>query len=216
MASNLVVLDYDVIIALGGGISPEGELPQIVKTRLDRLADHYSERPTKLIVTGRGKDRSYPVTEAEGGVKYLVEEKRIPAGDVYMENLSEDTWQNGFYTRTTHMDVLGMKNPLIVTSEFHMPRSGEDGVFGWVMHGDRYVPSYESVPNEGISPEDLETRLATEAKLIDFNERVVMPNIRKGNLRDLHAFIFDPTNPTGIEYREFLDTLNLQAGYGRK
>jgi len=203
MTPDLIVPKYDVAIALGSGLNSEGEIALPDQRRLDKLVELYKEgaSQTLLISHGTGPQKA-GIPEAQVFKNYL-ESRGIPSEQILIEGKSKDTIENAFYSRFDYTDPRGYKHPLVVTSQFHMPRS--EGIFQWVLDAS-YNPEFEAVSDVGIDSEKLRKRQGIEEMIIDFNERVLFPNIGRGDLVSLGAFILDPENRLRMEYKEFLDS----------
>lgn len=210
---------YDVAIVLGAAVDPKGNLANFVKNRLDKAIEVYRKRETNTILTTGGitnledKD-AFQISESETMTKYLIE-REVPKQDIIGESESRNTIQNAYFSRVIHTDhmyasrdSLNAKRPLIITSEFHMPRS--IGNFNWVL-GPNYKPDYESVSNPpDIDPKDIETREIRENKLNKFYKDNLYNNIAPGDLAKIHSFIFNPhgKDKYANQYKKFLKELN--------
>ena len=64
-----------------------------------------------------------PLSEAAAGAAYLVR-GGAPAADVLLEELSLDTLGNALFARLLHAEPRNWRRLHIVTSSFHMPRTG--------------------------------------------------------------------------------------------
>ena len=118
---------YDAIIILGGSFKDNGELMPWVIGRLDEAIKHTTKR---FIVTSRSTYYKRPVLDEEGIpidecsllANYLIS-KGIPEGKIIKEAWSLDTIGNAYGTLVFHCIPLKLENILIITSDFHMPRS---------------------------------------------------------------------------------------------
>ena len=112
---------YDAIIVLGAQIKPDGTPSVQLGWRLDAAAEAYRQKPVPVVVCGaRGKDE--PMTEAEGMKKYLTD-KGIPEKDVLEDPASFNTRQNLKNAAALLADISSVQRVLIVTSDYHVPRS---------------------------------------------------------------------------------------------
>lgn len=148
-----------------------GSLPTIVL-----LSAGTTHRPTYINQNG------WPVQEATSAALYILEtEPSIPAECILREATSLDTIGNAYFLRTQHTDVAGWRRLLIITSEFHMPRTA--AVFRFVFNachrglaspdaddGDGYKLTFTSVSDEGL---DIGSRVQREAaNLVGFRRTV--------------------------------------------
>ena len=92
------------IVVLGGGISPDGNLPVHSIARLRRAIQEFKKREGEnILVCGRysflyPKNALPKKTEAQASKEYLVK-NGIPWRKVYMENTSKDTIGNAYYAK---------------------------------------------------------------------------------------------------------------------
>ncbi len=114
--------DYDAIIVLGAQVLPSGEPNTQLKWRLDAALKAWNARPAPVIVCGaRGKDE--PVTEAEAMERYLAR-NGIPENQIHQDPESFNTDQNLRNAAEILQALPGTeKKVLIVTSDYHVPRS---------------------------------------------------------------------------------------------
>ncbi len=112
---------YDAIIVLGAQIRPDGTPSIQLGWRLDAAAEAYQQKKVPVVVCGaQGKDE--PVTEAEGMKDYLIE-KGIPEEDILQDPDSFNTHQNLKNAAVLLKTIPGVEKVLIVTSDYHVPRS---------------------------------------------------------------------------------------------
>lgn len=111
--------DADAIIVLGYQIEGDPLEPtKALKNRLDMAYQYWLEAPkTKVIVSG-GKTQGLEKSEAEVMQEYLVK-RGIPVDNILLEDDS---------TRTAHQftnsqKLMNIHNAVIVTNDFHLPRS---------------------------------------------------------------------------------------------
>lgn len=179
---------------LGGGVplSPNAP-PQYVEARCEFAAQVYekSSNKPKILTLSAGtahlpqllSSDGLPVWESTASASYLMKKLNIPPDDVYAETTSYDTISNAFFTRTSFCDVIGWKNLLIITSEFHMMRTKL--IFDWIMNvpnkkitgpGEKYELYYLSAPNHKVSADALHVREEKERKSANNVENVLSKN----------------------------------------
>ena len=113
---------YDVIVVLGAQVQPSGEPSVQLDWRLNTAVDMYNAAPCTVIVCGaQGSDEPRPEADV---MRDLLIEDGIPADSVYTDPVSRDTYQNIRNARTI-MEQLGLDRPLIITSDYHLPRAME-------------------------------------------------------------------------------------------
>jgi hypothetical protein len=132
-----------------------------------------------------------PIWEATACAGYL-EKQHGMTKNVFVETTSYDTIGNAFYTRTTHTDVNGWRNLLIITSEFHMDRTM--AIFDWIFlqcdpkkKNDRYQLHYLSSPNVDLTAKALEARRELETQSAKTVREKLAPKYK--SLKDVWTFL---------------------------
>ena len=112
--------EYDGIIVLGAQVLPTGEPSVQLQWRLDKAMECYRAKPCYMVVCGaQGKNEPEP----EGDVmRRVLLEAGIPAEHVISDPHSQDTKQN-IRNAWEILQGLGCEKPLIVTSDYHLPRA---------------------------------------------------------------------------------------------
>ena len=113
--------NYDAIIVLGAQVKPDGNPSVQLGWRLDAAADAYRQKRTPVVVCG-AQGRDEPMTEAEAMRNYLVA-KGLPEADILMDPDSFNTRQNLRNAGALLADRPEIRKVLIVTSDYHVPRS---------------------------------------------------------------------------------------------
>lgn len=117
---------YDVVVLLGGVVSPAGSLPESPawNDNIERLLE-----VRELLMNGRAKVAIVSGGALGGGLRteadYLAEELvrlGVPKEQVLIERLANNTRENATLSKLI-IEQLGAKKVLLVTSAFHMPRS---------------------------------------------------------------------------------------------
>ena len=113
--------NYDAIIVLGAQVRPYGSPSVQLGWRLDAAEEAYRQKAVPVVVCGaQGKDE--PMTEAEAMKQYLVG-KGVPETDILTDPESFNTNQNLRNAAELLKNVPGVRKVLIVTSDYHVPRS---------------------------------------------------------------------------------------------
>ena len=113
--------NYDAIIVLGAQVRPDGSPSVQLGWRLDAAEEAYRQKAVPVVVCGaQGKDE--PMTEAEAMKQYLVG-KGVPETDILTDPESFNTNQNLTNAAELLKNVPGVRKVLIVTSDYHVPRS---------------------------------------------------------------------------------------------
>ena len=112
---------YDAIIVLGAQVLPDGSPSVQLGWRLDAAYEAYQQKPVPVVVCGaRGKDE--PMTEADAMKQYLTD-KGVPDETSLKDPDSFNTRQNLKNASDLLKKKTGIKKVLIVTSDYHVPRS---------------------------------------------------------------------------------------------
>lgn len=112
--------DYDGIIVLGAQVLPDGEPSVQLRWRLDKAKECYAENPCYIVVSGAqgGKE---PAPEGDVMRALLVAEG-LPEAHVISDPLSQNTREN-ILNGWAILQEKGCTKPLIVTSDYHLPRA---------------------------------------------------------------------------------------------
>lgn len=178
---------YDAIFILGGSYVDENTLPEWVQSRLN--AAIYNEKSAKLfVVLSRGTPHKpppitsdgFPVDESSIMANYLID-RGIPKCKVIKESWSFDTIGNAYAALTLHAIPRNLRKLLIITSDFHMPRT--KAIFNKV---------FSLLPLDIFALEYLETesQLSISQKETDSLKAWIERSNTMHTLCDLHTFIF--------------------------
>jgi len=112
----------NVIITLGSQVYPDGRISPNLQCRLETTLEAWNTLPRKIVVCG-GKGIDEPVEEAAAMRDWLTEHG-VPETDILMDTTSQDTLENITHARDLLREAgIGTDSALIVTSDFHVPRS---------------------------------------------------------------------------------------------
>jgi hypothetical protein len=159
----------------GGGLKQDGSLPDWTRSRLDRvlkigastnwiglLSGGTVHKPPPLDPAG------YPLFESRQAAAYLSARGINPAR-LLTEICSYDTIGNAYYSRLLFAEPFGFKKLHIVTSAFHLPRT--EAIFKWIYSLTPvrldYSLTFESVPDTGLAPDDLQARRLRESHSLE-------------------------------------------------
>lgn len=129
--------DHDFIIVLAGGLDNLGRNHPWVKDRLDIAYELYKLKKRQILILGGGTYHKPPhlnhekfvLHESTMGAKYLCDLGVNPR-DLYREWSSYDTIANGYFSLLNFVVPMQLKKILVITSDFHMPRSR--AIFEWI------------------------------------------------------------------------------------
>ena len=162
--------NFDCILIPGGGLLEDGSLPPWTIARLKYALSQKDDCHWFILLSGGTVHKPPPVNE----FGYLLFESRelakhlVSAGirpnRILTEISSYDTIGNAHFARLLFTEPLKLKKLLVVTSEFHMPRT--KAIFEWVFHLPplpfKYQLDFESTPNEGLSSQAQAARIQRE------------------------------------------------------
>jgi uncharacterized SAM-binding protein YcdF (DUF218 family) len=118
----------DFVVVLGSGLRPDGGVPPLLASRLDRAREVWAAldrraggfKPLLIVSGGQGEDE--PVTEASAMATYLIA-RRVPAGRLLIEDRSRSTEENLLFSKAIMDEARPGARATIVTSDFHAFRS---------------------------------------------------------------------------------------------
>ncbi|MDD2648718.1 MAG: YdcF family protein [Eubacteriales bacterium] len=110
----------DVMIILGCQVKPDGELSVQLEYRLKTALEQYNKKPVPIICCG-AQGSNEPMTEAEAMYNYLTANGIAPE-QLFKEDKSFSTYENLLYAKEI-MQENGFASPIIVTSDYHLPRA---------------------------------------------------------------------------------------------
>ena len=122
VASTVPAADsYDAIIVLGAQVKPDGSPSVQLSWRLDAAAEAWRQKKVPVVVCGaQGKDE--PMPEADAMKQYLMD-KGVAEEDILTDPESFNTRQNLENAGKLLKGRSGVQRVLIVTSDYHVPRS---------------------------------------------------------------------------------------------
>ena len=113
--------NYDAIIVLGAQVKADGTLSVQLTWRMDAAIEAYGKKNVPVVVCGaQGSDE--PCPEAEAMREYLIG-KGIPEELILADPDSFNTNENLENAKRLLDEFPGVKRVLIVTSDYHVPRS---------------------------------------------------------------------------------------------
>lgn len=138
---DLMGYNHDVILVLAGGLNEAAQNHQWVVDRLDLALALYKEKRRKIICVGGGtyhkppclNSLKYVIHESTVCAKYLLE-AGVDSSDLMREWSSYDTIANAFFTLTNYVLPMNLDHVLVITSDFHMPRTM--AIFNWIYNLD--------------------------------------------------------------------------------
>ncbi len=187
---------YDAVIILGGGVRKNGSLPIWVRRRV-RKALEFKDKTKYFITSSAYTTNEKPVINKMGfpvNESVKMGELLIKAGvnktRILTERWSHDTIGNAYFTRLIHIDQLNLKKLLVITSEFHMPRS--KAIFKWIFGLNNsffktYTLDFASASDSKLNSKVMLSRIEKEqkslSKLFETKKRIT-------NLKQLHKWLF--------------------------
>jgi hypothetical protein len=187
---------YDAVLVLGGGVLEGGELPRWVERRFDRAVELGENAAIVCLSAGTVhrppplNGEGYPWLESAAGAAHLLA-RGVSPHRIQVEPISYDTIGNAYFAKLLHVDPAGWRKLVVITSEFHMPRSR--AIFEWVfgLGRDTYDLRFEATTDDGLDPILLHRRRAKEAAALH-SLRPVMDRIRDTDT--LHRWMYTEHN----------------------
>jgi vancomycin permeability regulator SanA len=179
---------YDAIIVLGGSYIDANTLPEWVENRLD-AAILRNYQCNYIMLMSRGTPHKpppldeigHPIDECQIMANYILKNSLVPTSKLLLDSWSMDTIGNAYAALTMHAIPRNLRKILIITSDFHMPRT--QAIFSKVFSLfplDIFDITYLDTPSV-LPISDKE-----QASLVTWRE--TSANIH--TLVDLHDFIF--------------------------
>ncbi len=166
---------YDCIFIPGGGLQADGSLPPWTLARLERAQALISQTRWIIFLSGGTvhkppplNENVFPIFESRAAADYLVQQGVDPA-QLLTEISSYDTIGNAYFSRLLFAEPIKMQHLLVITSEFHLPRTQAafEWIYGLTPPRSAFQLVFESVPNTGLSPETLKARISREKNSLD-------------------------------------------------
>ena len=127
---------FDSILIPGGGLLNDGSLPPWTVARLEHALSLKDVCRWFILLSGGTVHKpppldegDFPYFESHEMAKFLVK-SGLESARVLTEISSYDTIGNAYFSRLLFTEPLALKKLLIVTSEFHMPRT--QAIFEWI------------------------------------------------------------------------------------
>ena len=166
---------FDCILIPGGGLLEDGSLPPWTIARLNYALSVKDECRWFILLSGGTVHKpppvnadGFPLFESRELAKHLVN-AGINSNRILTEISSYDTIGNAHFARMLFTEPLKLQKLLVITSEFHMPRT--KAIFEWVFHLPplpfKYQLDFDSTPNEGLSFETLAARIQREESSLE-------------------------------------------------
>ena len=161
---------YKCVFIPGGGLLPDGSLPPWTLARLDRALSLHSQARWIALLSGGTVHKpppltkeGFPIFEARAAAAYLAS-RGVDPRQLLTEISSYDTIGNAYYSRLLFAEPMALHKLLVITSEFHLPRTrmAFEWVYGLLPQTIEYQLDFESVPDQGLSPQALNARKTSE------------------------------------------------------
>ena len=182
---------FDAILILGGGVREGGELPRWSRARFDRALERADAEIFLCSSAGTRRrppplEHGYPIAEAVAGARYLMS-RGIPPRRIRIEAASYDTIGNAYFAKLLHVDPAGWRRLLVITSDWHMPRSR--AIFEWVFGFEpgRYELEFDAIADPSLSPAALARREEKERRAL---ESLCALQQRVRSLAEFHEWLF--------------------------
>ena len=166
----ILMQKFDCVLIPGGGLLENGSLPPWTVARLEYALSLKNECCWFILLSGGTVHKPPPLNE--DGFPYFESHERkrvkehtgLALARVLTEISSYDTIGNAYFSRLLFTEPLSLKKLLVVTSEFHMPRT--KAIFEWIFplppsHLEYHLV-FKSTPDKGLSSQALAARVQRE------------------------------------------------------
>ena len=169
------IIAFDVVVVLGAGINPKGEISTLAKERIDK-AVAIARDDVPIVMTGRWSfliGYTPPSTEAATMKSYAIAHyPTLRSGqDILVEDESMDTIGNAYFTKTQILLPRKWHRIAIIVSDFNVERSTY--IFSKVL-GEGYDITIIATPS-GLSSEELDMKATVEDTLLVFTKKLLDP-----------------------------------------
>ena len=189
------MMQVDCIFIPGGGLLPGGILPPWTMARLEHALSQ-KERTRWIAWLSGGtihkppllnKD-GFPIFESHAAANFLVSKGTNPH-QILTEISSYDTIGNAYFSRLLFSDPLQFDRLLVITSEFHMPRTqvAFEWIYGLTPLPVEYQLIFQTVSDRGLSPQAFKARTAREKKSLE-KMRITQTDIT--TLNAFHTWLY--------------------------
>lgn len=195
----------DIILVLSGGITKDNKLGISTKNRLDTCLQYIKHIKSDLYIctvsgfsphSGLNTIDKKPIYECDLMAKYLIK-NNVPTDKIFREWTSHDTIGNAYFTLVQFILPLKLNNIMIITSDFHMPRS--KAIFEWIYGMYNLKMTFLSAPDKGIDKELLKVRIKKEEKSTN-NVKKLSNKIK--TLSDFHQWLFTSHDCYSCQFKE--------------
>ncbi|MBW2990931.1 YdcF family protein [Candidatus Woesearchaeota archaeon] len=181
-------MEKDAIVILASGVKPDGSLPVMCRLRVEKGVELYKQGVAKnIIMSGKwGFVIDYkPLRTESSAMKEYAVKLGANEENVFVEEKSQDTIGNIFFTKKLFLEPNKWRKIVIITSKFHMPRT-------------KYLckkilgPDYEVDFNEtksDVSEKELKLRFKDEKKVMWFTKQI-FNKVPDGNSEKIEKILF--------------------------
>ena len=177
--------NLDGIFVLAGGINKKGECHEWVKRRLQLAYLIHTETDKPIYCLGGGSyhiepilnKKNYVIHESTACAEYLIQ-LGVNSSKIYKEWSSYDTIANAFFGFTNFIIPLKLKNIIVITSDFHLPRTKV--IFLWIkkIFNSNINIHFLSVTDENIDDSIILNRIEREKNSLNSIQTHVIDKIQ--------------------------------------
>jgi len=188
-------LEIDGIVVLAGGIDSKGFCHPWVIRRLDLAYNIHKSTNKPIFCLGGGSyhippilnKNNFAIHESTSCSEYLIS-LGVEPNMIYKEWSSYDTIANGYFGFVNHIIPLKLEKIVLITSEFHMPRSRV--IFNWMKNifNNNINIKYMSVTDKDLNEDVITSRITRETKSKENLIKYVIAKIT--NIKSFHKWFF--------------------------
>lgn len=141
----------DAVVVLANLMEVNGTLQEESAKRASRAAEVFVETNAgKLVTCGWAYREDSDIAIADAFLEHIVKYHAIPESRITVEKGSRDTVGDAYFTKINHAIPNAWRNVIVVTSNYHVPRTQEifDFIYGDACHA--RVTGVETDENEVI------------------------------------------------------------------
>jgi vancomycin permeability regulator SanA len=174
-----------LVICLSGGVNDDGSLPIHVQRRVNKAVELYKAGEINKFFFPTGTTRRNVDKHLESeAMRTEAIKQGVPADKIVCEIMSQDTFGNAVFARALYIDPKGIREFLVVTSAFHMPKTKL--LFNYTFPKKQgFVLKYIEASDRGLNKQALKIRTAHEKYSCQFYKKEILPEIKPGDIKKL-------------------------------
>jgi len=172
-------------VVLASGVNHDGSLPLHAQRKVNKVSEFYKKKMVNKILFSTGATHRGLSEHLESeAMRAEAIRQGIPADKIVCEIMSRDTFGNAVFSRALYIDPKGIKEFMVITSVFHMPKTKL--LFDYVFPKKQgFKITYVEVSDRGLDSKELKLRIAHERYSCRFYKKEILPAIESGDIKSL-------------------------------